>query len=181
MQTIITGQHIDLGDSLRSYVEKAIETAVSKYFEDAVDAEVHFIKEKSQIKAEISVRTAKGTIIRTTATTTDPYASFDEAVAKISRQLRKYKNKLVDHKNRVIHMAPMSVINVADTEEVSEAPVIIAELQAEVPTCTVGDAVMQMDLEGLTALLFKNSAHGGLNMVYLRPDGNIGWIDPSKK
>ena len=59
--------------------------------------------------------------------------------------------------------------------------IIIAEMQTALPVCTVSEAVMQMDLEGLTALMFKNTAHGGLNMVYRRADGNIGWIDPKNK
>ena len=73
----------------------------------------------------------------------------------------------------------MSVIEaVAESDEAVDAPVIIAEMQTEIPVCTVSEAVMRMDLENLPALLFKNTAHGGLNMVYRRSDGNIGWVDP---
>ena len=61
------------------------------------------------------------------------------------------------------------------------APVIIAEMQTELPICSVSGAVMRMDLADLPALMFRNSAHGGLNMVYRRPDGNIGWVDPKAK
>jgi hypothetical protein len=42
---------------------------------------------------------------------------------------------------------------------------------------SVGEAVMQMDLADVPALIFRNSAHGGINVVYRRPDGNIGWVD----
>ena len=55
---------------------------------------------------------------------------------------------------------------------------LIAEMQTEVPKLTVGEAVMRMDLADQPALLFRNRAHGGINMVYRRSDGNIGWIDP---
>ena len=55
---------------------------------------------------------------------------------------------------------------------------MIAEMQTEIPTLTVGEAVMRLDLSNLKAMMFLNRAHGGLNMVYRRNDGNIGWVDP---
>jgi hypothetical protein len=51
-------------------------------------------------------------------------------------------------------------------------------MQTHIETLSVGEAVMRMDLADQPALMFRNSAHGGLNMVYLRNDGNIGWVDP---
>jgi hypothetical protein len=59
-----------------------------------------------------------------------------------------------------------------------DQPVIVAEMQTHIETLSVGEAVMRMDLADQPALMFRNSAHGGLNMVYLRNDGNIGWVDP---
>jgi hypothetical protein len=55
---------------------------------------------------------------------------------------------------------------------------IIAETTTDIPTTTVSEAVMRMDLANQPVLMFHNSAHGGLNVVYRRPDGNVGWIDP---
>ncbi len=55
---------------------------------------------------------------------------------------------------------------------------VIAEMTTEIESLTVGAAVMRMDLADLPALMFRNSAHGGLNVVYRRTDGHIGWIDP---
>ena len=78
-------------------------------------------------------------------------------------------------------MAPVSVIESDETQEVAaDAPVIIAETQMELPICSVSGAVMRMDLTDAPALLFRNSAHGELNMVYRRPDGNIGWVNPKQ-
>ena len=55
---------------------------------------------------------------------------------------------------------------------------VVAEMTTEIPSLTVSEAVMRMDLANLSALMFHNLSHGGLNMVYRRSDGNIGWIDP---
>ncbi len=182
MQIIITGQQINLGDNLRDYAENALDGAVAKYFEEAVSADVRVFKEGVDIKTEITVHPASGTIVRATGASGDAYASFDDAVNKIARQLRKYKNKLTNHKAQPVEMVDMSVIDSEDDkEEVGDAPVIVAEMQTELPVCTVSAAVMRMDLAGLPALMFKNTAHGGLNMVYRRADGNIGWVDPKHK
>jgi hypothetical protein len=55
---------------------------------------------------------------------------------------------------------------------------VVAEMKAEILALTVSEAVMRLDLADSGALMFVNRAHGGLNMVYRRPDGNIGWVDP---
>ena len=69
-------------------------------------------------------------------------------------------------------------LNAPGGAEADDQPVIVAEMTAEIPSLTVSEAVMRLDLADLTAMMFRNSAHGGLNMVYRRPDGNIGWLDP---
>ena len=60
-----------------------------------------------------------------------------------------------------------------------DMPLVVAEMTTEIPTLTVSQAVMRMDLSDLPAMLFRNSSHGGINMVYRRSDENIGWIDPT--
>ena len=57
---------------------------------------------------------------------------------------------------------------------------VIAETQAEIRTITVGRAVLELDMTGYPLVLFRNAAHGGLSVVYRRPDGNVGWIDPER-
>ena len=64
------------------------------------------------------------------------------------------------------------------SESADGQPVIIADMETRIDTLTVGEAVMRMDLANLPAMMFRNRAHGGLNMIFVRQDGNIGWIDP---
>ena len=181
MQILISGQQINLGDNFRVYAEGALDSSVSKYFDEAVSADVRVTREGGEIKTELTVHPKTGAVIRSSASSADAYASLDGAISRLSRQLRKYKNKLTEHKN-IVEMADMSVIEaVNETEESVDAPVIIAEMQTQIPVCTVSEAVMRMDLENLPALMFKNTAHGGFNMVYRRADGNIGWVDPKQK
>ena len=56
-------------------------------------------------------------------------------------------------------------------------PIIIAEMETQIPSVSVGDAVMRMELSGAQLLVFRNEGRG-INVVYRREDGNIGWIDP---
>ena len=182
MQINITGHQIDLGDSWRTYTTEKVTDIAEKYFPKVVDANIKVSRSGELLKTEITVHPVAGTVIAAEGKAGDAYASVDEALSKMNRQLNKYKKKLVGHKYSSVEMVDMSVIDAEeDKEAVGEAPVIIAEMQTELPLCTVATAVMRMDLAGLPAMMFRNTAHGGLNMVYRRPDGNIGWVDPKNK
>jgi hypothetical protein len=116
----------------------------------------------------------------------DAYAAFDSALEHIAKQLRRYKRRLNDkHKGRAPEEAiPAQQYTLAPESGEDELPeegqpAIIAELPTEIATLSVSEAVMRMDLADVPALMFKNRASGGLNVVYRRPDGNIGWIDPA--
>ncbi|MBP5343563.1 MAG: ribosome-associated translation inhibitor RaiA [Alphaproteobacteria bacterium] len=182
MQINITGHQIDLGDSWRSYTTEKVADIAGKYFPNAVDANVKVSRSGELLKTEITVHPVAGAVVVSESVAGDAYASVDGALAKMNRQLGKYKNKLVGHKYSTVEMVDMAVIDAEeDKDAVGDAPVIIAEMQTELPLCTVATAVMRMDLAGLSAMMFRNTAHGGLNMVYRRADGNIGWIDPKNK
>lgn len=181
MQITITGKQINLGDSMQAYAEKNMAAVVEKYFDSAVNASVVFSREGGSIKSEITVHPGQGSLLKGTAVAADAYIAFDRACDRIGRQLSKYKDRLQEHKGTTFEMVDLSVIESEGEEDKGDAPAIIAEMQTELPVCSVSGAVMRMDLEDLPALMFRNSAHGGLNMVYRRADGNIGWIDPKNK
>jgi len=120
----------------------------------------------------------------------DVYAAFDEALQKISKQLRRYKRKITNHHKaeQVVDIAPRVQgkkytlkPETGEQEDSKHSGLIIAEQHTEIATLTVSDAVMKMDLQDLPALMFFNSAHGRLNVVYRRADGNISWVDPESK
>ena len=69
--------------------------------------------------------------------------------------------------------------NDVDSLDGGDAPAIVAESDTKIRTMTVSMAVMQLELAESPALMFRNAAHGGLNMVFRRPDGNVGWVDPA--
>ncbi len=183
MQITLTGHQIDLGNSWREYADKAISETVQKYFSKATDATVRVSHEGESFKTEITTRPVGGITLSASGQANDAYGALDEAIRKMSTQLKKYKNKMTDHKATPMQTVAVSVIDapMESAEPIGDSPVIIAEMQEQMPTCTVSEAVMHMDLAGLPAYLFRNSAHGELSMVYRRNDGNIGWVDPKNK
>lgn len=190
MQVSVTGKQIDVGDALNTRVAQSLTRAVDKYFDKAMEAHVTFSRERQNYRADISVHAGRGLLLQGHAVATDVHAAYDQAEDRIAKRLRRHKRWLRDHRNAPDGpaLAARQYILAGDTrdDEVDEAaaaesgdrPVVVAEMSAEISTLTVGEAVMRMDLGDLPALLFRNSAHGGLNMVYRRADGNIGWVDP---
>lgn len=191
MQVTVTGKQIDAGDALRSHVSERLTDLVSKYFDHALDATVVFAREakRRQVRADISVHVRRGMLMQGHAESEDPYAAFDTALDRIAKQLRRYKRRLQDERRRAGSNGAAAALQAQEyvlaggedeEEQVSPdgQPVVIAEMAAAIETMTVGEAVMRMDLANTPALVFQNSAHGGVNIVYRRSDGNVGWVDP---
>jgi hypothetical protein len=114
--------------------------------------------------------------------------AFEGAADKIEKQLRRYMRRLKD-KSSIAQPpgdldldAGYTVFDAGehDDDEAGDAPAIIAETRVDIPTASVSDAVMMLDLRNTTALLFVNVATSSHNMVYRRPDGTIGWVEPQR-
>ena len=196
MQLSVKGKQIDVGDALRQHVESALASIVEKYFGRAIEAHVVFSREAHLLRSDISVHVHRDMIIQGQATAGDAYAAFDAAAGHIGKRIRRHKRRLTDHHGRVrdggnadtgdidATLAARSYVLAAepedgsDTGEAGDQPVIVAEMACEIPSLTVGEAVMRMDLADVPSFIFRNRAHGGLNVVYRRNDGHIGWVDP---
>lgn len=192
MNVTVQGKHLDLGDALKSHVSEKLEDLNSKYFNRAIDGNVIFSREGHGFyRTHIVIHIGKDIMVQAHATEDDPYLSFDIASGKIARQMRRYKNRLRDHHESVeagnIQEAwardiVLALVHEQDnTDVVGQDPAVVAEMTTPIQTLSVADAVMRLDLSGQSALMFRNASHGGLNMVYRRVDGNIGWVDPTEQ
>lgn len=190
MQLSVSGKHLDVGKSLRDYVETELEGAVKKYFEDAISADVVFTKVRHLFRVDILINEGTGTnnIIKANAEDDSVYSAFDIAMARAEKQLRRYKRRIKDHHkeraDKEFSAATKYVLSPAldleaEEDTADDAPLIIAEKPAEIETLTVSDAVMRMDLGQLPAVMFRNKKNGEISVVYRREDGNISWIDSS--
>lgn len=185
MQLTVKGKHLDVGDSLREHVRVNLTHTTGKYFRDPVDATVVFTKEKNhRYKADISIHLGSGIVLQAASEADDPYPAFDVASQRVATRLSRYKDRLRDHHRQegLSEEAAAAYTTFSSNENEAESgkggPAIVAEMQTNLPTLAVSDAVMRLELGDLPALMFRNAGHGGLNMVYRRKDGNIGWVDP---
>jgi len=186
MQLSVTGKQIDVGDALREHIETALDTTVSKFFDNAIEGSVVLARHAHLFRADISVHIGRNMLLQGHAEAGDPYAAFDAACERIAKRLGRYKSRLRDHKKGAkaggqALMASQYILAANEGDEeatLEDNPVVVAEMATAIDTMTVSEAVMRMDLADVPAILFRNSAHGGLNMVYRRSDGNVGWIDP---
>ncbi|WP_425093813.1 ribosome hibernation-promoting factor, HPF/YfiA family [Tropicimonas sp. S265A] len=187
MRYQITGKQIDVGEALQTHVKDEMSEVVSKYAERPTDANIVFSKDAHEHVCEAIVHLSTGLTAQAKASAVDIYAAFDKCNERMEKQLRRYKRRLKNHhRDRTEPVASMGaaayILDGSDTPEESEPdtfePMIVAEMETKIPSVSVGEAVMQMELAHAPVLVFRNEGHGGLNVVYRREDGNIGWIDP---
>lgn len=188
MDISVNGKSLDVGDALRVHATDNLKNVVEKYFTHAIDATVTFSREGHDIKSDISVHPGpRGLVVQSASVAVDAYGAFDGALERVATQLRRYKRRLSNHHQKAragegLLPAQYAVIQPETTEDEphdDQPPMIIAEMETEIATLSVGEAVMRMDLANAPVVMFRNSVSGGFNVVYRRADGNIGWIDPA--
>ncbi|MEM9309877.1 MAG: ribosome-associated translation inhibitor RaiA [Pseudomonadota bacterium] len=187
MDIRISGHQVETGAALQEHASDRLSAIVQKYFDRALSSHVTFSKAAAgAFRCDIVTHVTQGTILKAQGEAHDAHVALDNAASKIEKQLRRYKRRLKDRHERAaqVRAEEMAVytifaVNEAEEEEVAvDAPPVIAETSVEVPTGTVADAVMMLDLRDTNALFFKNAGTGRHNMVYRRADGSIGWVEP---
>src|SRR5215213_80614 len=158
-----------------------------KYFSRAIGANVTFGRgPNNDYTCDIVAPVVNGVVLKSSYSGREPEIAFNGAADRIEKQLRRYTNKLKEHKvdedaqAGVVENAAYTIFSPGSETEDEQAgsPAIVAETRVDIPESSVSDAVMLMDLRNTGALLFKNSGTGEFNMIYRREDGNIGWVEP---
>lgn len=187
MRYTISGKHLDVGEALSTHVETELSETITKYSQRPTDATVTFSRDSHLFLCDGVVHLSTGLTVQARGSADEIYAAFEACREKMDKQLRRYKRRLKDHhKDRTepveFGQAGLYVLAADEDEWETQAnglePLIIAEIESRVPTLSVGDAVMQMELAGAPLLVFRNEKHGGVNVVHRRDDGNVGWVDP---
>jgi ribosomal subunit interface protein len=197
MQVQVSGKHVDVGEALRTRVSDQLTGSIGKYFERGGDAEVVVSREGHSFRIDCEVVLASGHRLQSHGLGGDAHAAFDSALDKIETRIRRFKRRLKDHSGgaatKQAESAAYFVLRSPDEEgdgdwdeevdgdqDTPPSAMVIAETQRQVRSMTVSMAVMELDLTESQTIVFRNAAHGGLSVVYRRPDGNIGWIDPER-
>jgi ribosomal subunit interface protein len=185
----VAGHQVDTGESLRDHAQGRVEEIIEKYFSRSVGANITFGRgPNNDYTCDIVAPVAQGIVLKASHSAREPELAFNGAADRIEKQLRRYARRLKDHKvdegeaAALVENAGYTIFSGSDRNseaEASDNPAIVAETRVNIPESSVSDAVMLMDLRNTTALLFRNSGTGELNMIYRREDGNIGWVEPT--
>lgn len=193
MQLSVTFRHMEPTDAIKDYAKDKVER-IKKYFPDPIAAHVVLSTERSyQHVADVNIQLHNGISLKGREITEDMYSSIDLVMAKIERQVRRYKERIRGHKARADLSEIPVALHVLAGEEPQEAaagaaaaggaapapakPTIIRTSKFSARALTVDEAVMQMNLLGNSFLVFRNGQSGRVNVVYKRDDGNYGLID----
>jgi ribosomal subunit interface protein len=183
----VSGKNMDIGEALRARIGGRVEQALTKYFDGTASGHVTVERDGAGFRTDCVVHLSSGATMQAEGLAHEAYESADAAARAVEKRLRRYKRRLKDHRGGRSGAqetpAPYAVIRAPTDEDVAaEAggyePVIVAEAVTSLRELSVGDAVLDLDLSGAPVVVFRHAAHGRVNVVYRRRDGNIGWIDP---
>ena len=194
MQLSTTFRHMDGSQAVREYTAERLDK-IKKYFQKGpISAHAVFSVERGfHHVADLSITLPNGIAINAKETTEDMYSSIDLAAARIERQVRKWKEKIRDHKP---HGGPAGTVRelVILAEEIEPRPETTPPASAAIPggykiikdervtarSMTVEDAAMQMNLLGDEHLIFTDAGTGSTSVLYRRRDGNYGLIETAQ-
>jgi ribosomal subunit interface protein len=185
----VSGKNLDIGDSLRRHVLDKVEAIMARHFDGRVSGHVVISREGSGYRADCSLHLSSGRNLQAEGAAQEPYASFEQALDKIERRLRRYKKRLKDHQAPIPSSAEgrarLEIANYmieapgeAEEEPADFNPVVVAEGSQPLKSLSVASAVAELDLCGAPFLVFQHAGSARVNVVYRRADGAIGWLDP---
>ncbi len=173
MKFIITGRNIDVTPGLKSAVEDKI-GKLEKYFTPDTEVHVTLSVEKDRQKIEVTIP-VKGTVIRSEQISSDMYVSIDLVEEIIERQLKKYKNKLIERQQGSHYLKPEFIEkDYAEDDEIK----IVRTKKFDIKPMYAEDACIQMELTGHNFFVFCNAETDQVNVVYKRKGNTYGLIEP---
>lgn len=187
----ISGKSINVGEALRGRLNSRTDEVLRKYFDGKYSGHITLSKDGFGFRTDCALHLDSGVTLEAESNAADAYASADQALLQIEKRLRRYKSRLKDRSARKAHAAAEAIAGLDAPSYVIEAPavdgedevtafnpVIIAEAITSLRRLSVSEAVMELDFTGAPVLVFQHGSSGRVNVIYRRPDGNVGWIDP---
>ncbi|HOJ67307.1 MAG TPA: ribosome-associated translation inhibitor RaiA [Candidatus Hydrogenedentes bacterium] len=186
MNVTITGRHMELTDALKSYIETGLKK-IRTHFDKVIDVEVVLSVEKHRHIAEINLH-ANGVRIHSREESSDMYASVDAVLDKLTRQVRKYKDRINRHQpltGRELRMYQHAVIvpEPVNGDQHAEGPSepqhkVVQREKLPMKPMTLEEAILQFELVEEPFLVFTNAETSQVNVLYARGDGSYGLIEP---
>jgi len=178
MQIQIVSKGIDVSPALRERISGRLDEMMDKYIHREGEAQVSVSKEGSGFKTVCSIHLPSGATMEGQGRAADAYGASDESLEHVEKRLRRYKRRLKEF----ILANPVREDDAEDIESSGkDEPMIISEKSSTIRTLTPGMAALELGLADTGVVVFNNAKHGGINVVFKRSDGNIGWIDPASE
>jgi ribosomal subunit interface protein len=184
----VSGKNMDVGDALRTKATDHFDAVLKKYFDGNYTGHLTLEPEGSGFSAQCLLHLDSGANLQSSAYGGDAVSAYELMAQTLEERLRRYNKKLKAHRRHSNGAAADGIQATAyvlgstdDADELDEdySPPVIAETTSNLRQLSVEEAVMQLDLTQAEVVVFRHAGHGGLNVVYRRADGNIGWIDPA--
>ncbi len=182
----VSGKNMDVGDALRTKATGHFDNVVRKYFDGAYEGRLTMEPEGSGFAAQCTLHLDSGAVLLSVAHGGDALSAYELMTATIEKRLRRYNRRLKQRRRQAqgegvtaSWFGPLAAPGDDDEPVAGDAPPVVAEPASSLRQMSVGEAVMELDVARTGVVLFRHAGHGGLNVVYRRADGNIGWIDPA--
>ena len=173
MNYTVSGKNIEITNGLREAVVDKL-SKLERYFTPDTEVNVTLSVEKERQRIEVTIP-IKGTIIRAEQVSADMYASIDMVEAVLERQLRKYKNKIVDQKQSAMALSQVFLDEEASEEDEIK---IVRSKRFAIKPMDIEEACVQMELLGHDFFVFRNAETDEVNVVYKRKGNTYGLIEP---
>lgn len=194
MKFSVTFRKMDSTDAIKQYAEEKVKK-IKRFFPDPINANVVLAMERYQHRADVTITLHNGLVLKGQNVSDDMYSSIDLAMAKIEKQVRRYKDKIRSHKPATGPQIPFRVDVIEDETEFAADPEpmvvqddtakdlmskVIRSDEHTAQPMSVEEAVMQLNLMNNAFLVFTNSDNQSINVIYRRNDGNYGLIDTAR-
>jgi ribosomal subunit interface protein len=192
----VSGKNLDIGGAFRAHIEARIDSTLAKYRAGPAAGHVTIEPEGPGFRADCTLHLMSGTTLQADANAHQPYVCFNHAADLIENQVRRHLERLLDHHASTVADG-RTRLEQPSRDEASGAqrsdpraeqgqtldlhPAVIAEPSAKFREMTVSGAAMELDSTNAQVIVFRRASDGRTNVVYRRPDGNIGWIDPGRE
>lgn len=183
----VSGKNMNIGDALRQHVTERLGATAARFLHRPPSGHVTVAPEGSGFRADCTLHLPSGVTVQADGRAQEPYACFDQAADRIEKRLRRYKERLKSHHGHSTSASDGEVVSDYVIESLDEeadaptaerySPIVIAETTSRLTRMSVSAAVIEFDLTGAPVLTFRHDVSGRVNVIYRRPDGNIGWID----
>ena len=171
MRITITGKNMEVSDYLKSVIDKKL-GKLDRYFKPDTDVQVTLSVQRNHHIVEVTIP-FDGVVIRAEESTGDMYASVDNVIDKLEKQIRRHRTKL----EKRLKAGALSDLEMQGSEPEIYGEVVRTKHFAVKPM-SIEEAIMQLELLGHEFFVFANADDQKINVLYRRKDGNYGLIQP---